>query len=93
MLAEGQIVIILVMWLHSREYMWAVQYNIFPLINQEKAKPLPTRYWVAVVWWAGGLATLQGNVWRGGMGTDRSLAEEPSAAPQRNNMANWFGLR
>lgn len=55
MLAERQIVIILVMWPRSREYMWAVKYKIFLLINQQKAKPLPAGYGVAVVlmsWWA-----------------------------------------
>lgn len=59
MLAERQIVIILVMWARSQEYLWAAQYKIFLLINQQKAKPLPAGYQVAVVlmsWWAGHVA-------------------------------------
>lgn len=56
MLAERQIVIILVMWARSGEYMWAVKYKIFLFINQQKAKPLPAGCQVTVVlmsWWAG----------------------------------------
>lgn len=92
MLTERQIVIILVMWLRSRDYMWVVKYKIF--LNKSAESQVFT---CRTSSHSGSneacrLDTLQGNIWRL-TGTYRPLDEEPSPATQSSNMANWFRLQ